>query len=227
MTRLRTIVAAFWLTAGLSGFASPPETEYSEPAEEFQWSKADLSPNELEDFQPDQARYFVSRYSTGNNDQAGNAYFGIRTGLVLLKAYTHVAKETRIPNRDLFASLDNMALVVGAHIYAYQSVWDNAKKSCLEHTGASTDSSPALEIVQFEHLRLGVYQALNQARTALRSEVRGLDLRHCPKALELYTIVSQMASLAEYPRAGSNESLFGRMERLVGAFESAKALRSV
>jgi hypothetical protein len=223
MTRLKTIVAAFWLTAGVSGFARPPDNEYSEPSEEFQWSMADFAADELEDFEPDQVRYFVSKYSTGNNDQTEYAYIGIKTGLVLVKAYTHIAKEARLPSRDLFASLDSMALVACSHLYAYQSVWNNAKKQCLEHKRASTDFSSALEVVHFEHLRLGVYQALNQARTALRTEVRGLNLRHCPKAFKLYSIVSQMASLAEHPRATSYETLCDVGERLVGEFESIKA----
>jgi hypothetical protein len=95
MTRLKTIVAAFWLTAGVSGFARPPDNEYSEPSEEFQWSMADFAADELEDFEPDQVRYFVSKYCTGNNDQTEYAYIGIKTGLVLVKAYSHIAKEAR------------------------------------------------------------------------------------------------------------------------------------
>jgi hypothetical protein len=223
---LKTLATAFWLTAGLSGFSNISASEYTEQRVDVRGSVAASYASKLKHLHPDQADYFLSIYTLGTEDQARYGYVGIRTGLILAKAYSDVGLQPPSQSESVLALLEDLATVLNSHLHVYRDVWDHAIRQRIEHQRSPIVREPALTIIEFEHLRLGAFQALEQARMAARTEVSRLRQWQYPETVKLYITLLRMGSLALDPQRNNRgyQTFTTAVDQLVEGFERAMTL---
>jgi hypothetical protein len=224
--RLKTLAAAFWLTAGLAGFSETSAAECTEQREGGRGPGAAFYANKLKHCHPDQADYLISAYTIGTQDQARYGYVGIKTGLILAKAYSDVGLQPPFHSERVLAHLEDLAAVLTSHLHVYRDVWDHAIRQRIEHQRSPIIREPALTIIQFEHLRLGAFQALEQACMAARTEVSRLRQWQYPETVKLYITLLRMGSLARDPQCNNRgyQAFTTAMGQLVEEFERALSL---